>query len=329
MKAIIFENYGAPEKVLKIGEVEIPIPKDNEVLIKIYATAINDYDWNLVSGKPLLYRMMFGLLKPKKNIPGIEFSGVIERIGGVVDELKIGDAVFGDISEFGFGTFAEYICVNEKSVVKKTKELSFEEATTVPHAFALALQALKDIGQIKKNQKILINGGGGGVGLFAVQIAKVYGCHVTGVDSSEKLELMKSVGFDTVIDYKITNFTQENVAYDLVLDCKTNQSVFAYKRVLKDKGNYVTIGGQLTKLFSVVLWGKIISLFSAKQFQLVGLQQNKELDYFMELFKQKKIKSIIDGPYLFEDIPRLIQYFGKGKHKGKIVIKMNVDSPMD
>ncbi|MCE7992525.1 MAG: NAD(P)-dependent alcohol dehydrogenase [Roseivirga sp.] len=323
MKAVLFEKYGLPEKVLKIKEVAKPTPKDDEVLIKIEATTINDYDWSLVRGKPYFYRLMFGMVKPKRHIPGMELSGVVEGIGANVRSLKEGDAVFGDTSAYGFGTLAEYICIHEKAVIKKPDDLSFEETTSIPHAFTLALQALKDIGNISEGQKVLINGGGGGVGTLGLQLAKLHNCQVTGVDSGEKLEMMKSIGFDFVLDYKQINFTKNGEEYDLILDCKTNKSAFSYLRSLKSKGKYVTIGGKLSSLIGVLFWGKIISVFSPKKLQIVSLKANKDLDYICELITQNKMKCEIDGPYSLEDVPRLIQYFGEGKHKGKIVIKTN------
>ncbi len=323
MKAVIFKKYGLPEKVLEIREVEKPIPKDNEILIKIYSTAVNDYDWSLIRGKPFLYRLMFGFFKPKHFISGMELSGIIDAVGSNVQKMKVGDAVYGDISTYGFGSFAEYISVNEMAVIKKPNEMSFEEATAIPHASLLALQALRDKGDIRHGQKILINGAGGGVGTFGLQLAKLYNCEVTGVDSGEKLEMMKSIGFDYVIDFKKVNFTKNGLQYDLILDCKSNKSPFSYLKSLKPNGKYVTVGGKLVSLFKILFWGKIFSFFSSKKLQILSLRPNDGLDYINELFKQNRIKCILDGPYPIEEIPRLIRYFGDGEHKGKIVIKMN------
>jgi NADPH:quinone reductase-like Zn-dependent oxidoreductase len=293
--------------------------------VQIRATSINDYDWSLVRGKQYLYRMLFGMFKPKNQIPGMELAGLVKGIGSKVRGFKVGDAVFGDTSEFGFGTFAEYICIHEKAVIKKPDELSYEAAASIPHAFSLALQGLRDLGQIKKGQKVLINGGCGGVGTIGLQLAKLLECEVTGVDSGEKLEMMRSIGYDRVLDYRKTNFTKNEEEYDLILDCKSNQSAFSYLRSLMPQGKYVTIGGNLTSLLNILFWRKLISLFSPKKLHILSLKPNKGLDYFIELFNQNKIKCQIDGPYLLEAIPGLIQYFGEGKHKGKIVIKMNAE----
>jgi len=324
MKAILFDKYGMPEQVLGLKEVALPAPKEHEVLIKIKATTVNDYDWSLVRGKPYLYRLMYGLRKPKHQISGMELSGTIEAIGTNVQNLKVSDAVFGDTSNYGFGTFAEYICINENAVIKKPDLLSFEEAAAIPHASTLALQAIRDIGKIKQGQKVLINGGGGGVGTIGLQLAKLHDCEVTGVDSHEKLDMMKSIGFDHVMNYKQVDFTQTGNLYDLILDCKTTKSALSYLKALNSNGKYVTIGGDVVKLIKVLFWSKIMSIFSTKKLQLLSLKPNVGLDYICDLLKQGKIKCVIDGPYPFEDIPRLIQYFGDGNHKGKIVIKMNL-----
>tara|TARA_R110000868_G_scaffold37111_14_gene131606 strand:+ start:16649 stop:17635 length:987 start_codon:yes stop_codon:yes gene_type:complete len=325
MKAILFEKYGAPEQVLELKEVATPTPKENEVLIKIYATAINDYDWSIVRGKPYLYRLMFGLFKPKFKVSGMELAGIVEAIGPEVEHLKVGDAVFGDISDFGFGTFAEYISINEHAVLKKPDELSFEVAAAIPHASTLALQALRDIGKIQQDQKVLINGGGGGVGTIGLQLAKLNNCYVTGVDTKEKFSMMTSLGYDHVIDYTKVDFTKTAVKYDLILDCKSNRSPFSYLKALKPNGLYVTIGGKLTSLLSIFFWSKLIALFSTKKLQILSLKPNVGLDHICTLIEENKIKSEIDGPYPLEETARLIQYFGEGKHKGKVVLKTNTN----
>lgn len=325
MKAVTYQKYGSPEQVLQIKEVTKPTPKDNELLVKIKATTINDYDWSMVTGKPNLYRLMFGLSKPKHSIPGMELSGIVEATGAKVTAFNVGDAVFGDISGYGFGTYAEYVCVPEKVVLKKPESISFEEAAALPHAATLAFQALHDMGMLQQGQNILINGGGGGVGTIGLQLAKRYNCTVTGVDSNEKLEIMTSLGYDSVIDYKTTNFTKINTQYDLILDCKTNRSALAYLNVLKPKGKYITVGGKLSKLFGILFWGKLISIFSSKKLSILALKANKGLSEIIDLHQQQQIKSYIDGPYSLEEIPRLVQYFGEGKHKGKIVIQTDAE----
>ncbi|MBN3581840.1 NAD(P)-dependent alcohol dehydrogenase [Algoriphagus aestuarii] len=322
MKAQVFERYGKADQVLHLSEIEKPTPKDNEVLVKIVATAINDYDWSMVRGKPFLYRLMFGLTKPKSKIPGMELSGIVEAIGSKVTQKRVGEAVFGDISNFGFGTFAEYIAVPENELLSKPDKLSFEDAAALPHAATLAYQAIKKIGGIQKGQKILINGGGGGVGTLGLQIAKTYQCHVTGVDSGPKLQMMHALGYDQVLDYKETDFTRTGETYDLILDCKTSSSAFSYLKALKENGNYISIGGHANKLISLLFWGKILSVFTNKKLQILALKPNEGLDELAEMVISGQLKSQIDGPYSLEEVPRLIQYFGEGLHQGKIVIKL-------
>lgn len=321
MKAAYFTEYGAPEKVLTIKDIEKPTPKDNEILIKVHAAAVNDYDWSLVTGKPKIYRTFFGFFKPK-HPSGMEVSGVIEAIGEKVEKWRVGEEVYGDTSNFGFGAFAEYMSINENAVVKKPSGMSFIDAASLSHASLLALQGLRDVGKIKSGQKILINGGGGGVGSFGIQIAKSYNCEVSGVDSEDKLAMMKEMGFDHVIDYRKEDFTKMGIEYDLILDCRSNKSPFACLKALKKEGKYVCIGGEVSTLLSLLFWGGILRLFSKKRISILGLKSNVGLDYIQDLYSQNKISCTIDGPYPLDEIPRLIQYFGEGRHKGKIVVQV-------
>ena len=322
MKALVFKKYGSPE-VLQLREITKPTPEENEVLVRIHATAVNDYDWSMIRGKPYLYRLLFGLLKPKHQIPGMELSGTIEALGTNAKSFKIGDHVYGDISTYGFGGFAEYVCINEKALVIKPDKMRFEEATAIPHAATLALQGLVDAGDIKKGQKILINGAGGGMGTFGLQIAKLYDAEVTGVDTGDKLKMMEEIGFDHIIDYKKEDFTKNGQKYDLILDAKTTRSTFDYLRALSSKGKYVTVGGYLNRLFPMFLLKPWISIFSTKRIQIVALKPNKDLNYISELFEAGKIRPVIDGPFNLSQLPEAIQYFGEGRHQGKVVIVNN------
>jgi NADPH:quinone reductase-like Zn-dependent oxidoreductase len=322
MKALVFTKYGSPE-ILQLREISKPTPKENEVLVKIHATAVNDYDWSMIRGKPYLYRLLFGLLKPKHQIPGMELSGTVEALGTNAELFKVGDAVYGDISAYDFGSFAEYVCINEKALVIKPDKMSFEEATAIPHAAALALQGLVDAGDIKKGQKVLINGAGGGMGTFGLQIAKLYEAEVTGVDTGDKLKMMKEIGFDHIIDYRKEDFTKNGQTYDLILDAKTTRSSFDYLRALRSKGKYVTVGGYLNRLFPMFLTKPWISIFSTKRIYIVALKPNKDLNYISELFEAGKIRPVIDGPFNLSEAAKAIQYFGEGKHSGKVVIQMN------
>ena len=322
MQAIVFNKYGPPD-TLQLKEVAKPIPKENEVLVKIHATAINDFDWSFVRGKPYLYRLIFGLTKPQSKIPGMELAGTIETVGSEVTKFKVGDAVCGDISNYGFGTFAEYISINEKALVPKPANMSFQEAAAIPHASTLAYQGLIEIGHIQPGQQILINGAGGGVGTFALQIAKRFKAEVTGVDTGPKLDMMKSLGFDHVIDYKQNDFTKNGSSYDLILDAKTNRPPFSYIRSLKEGGKYVTVGGYITSLLQILVFKPIIASTSSKSVHIVALKSNKGLDYINDLFDMGILKPIIDGPYPLEKAPELLQYFGEGRHKGKVILSIN------
>jgi len=325
MKAYNIKNYGEPHKVLRLLEVEKPEPKNTEVLVKVCATTINDYDWCITTGKPFTYRLIFGIFSPKKKLrlPGMEVSGIVEQVGNNATKFKVGDAVYGDLSQFGFGSFAEFLCIDEKALARKPDTMSFEEATSIPHAAMLAVQGLRDIGQLKYGQKILINGGGGGVGSFGIQIAKLYNADVTGVDTGEKLKAMKTQGFDTIIDYKTEDFTKSDQQYDLILDCKTNRSLWKFLKVLKPEGKYVSIGGRSGKLLQMPYMSPLLKLFSKKRIHMTMLKANKDLEYINTLYEDKKIHCIIDGPYSFDKIPWAVQRFGDGLHHGKIVIKVN------
>ncbi len=318
MKALVYKNYGPPEKVLHLMEVPDPEPKSNEVLVKIRATAINDYDWAMVRGKPYPYRLLFGLFKPKHLIPGMEIAGVVEKVGRDVLHFKPGDEVYGDISAFGFGGLASHVCVNEKAIIHKPVLMRFEDAASISHAAMLAYQGLVDIGEINKGEKILINGAGGGMGSFAVQIAKEYDANVTGVDSAIKLDLMRSLGYDKVMDYKTVDFTKQGDKYDIILDAKTNRSPFAFTKALKPGGRYVTVGGDIPNLLQLLIFKRFIK----QKMSILSLKPNEGLEVINALFEANKLKFAIDGPYSLNEGPKLINFFGKAAHKGKIIISI-------
>ncbi len=319
MKAIVYTKYGGPE-VLQLKEIEKPFPKDNEVLIKIAAVSINDWDSGLLQGD-FINRVLYGLLRPKKKILGSDIAGRIEAVGKDVKQFKTGDEVYGDLSG-KWGGLAEYVCARENALALKPAAMSFIEAAAIPQAAMLAVQGLIDKGQIKQGQKILINGAGGGVGSFAIQIAKLYGAEVTGVDSSLKLDMLRSLGFDHVIDYTKEDFTKNGQCYDLVLDVKTNRSVFDYTGALCSNGVYVTVGGSMPRLLQALFFGPLISLMYKKHIRIVALKLNKDLAYMNELFEAGKVKPVIDGPYRLDEAAEVFRLFYKGAHKGKIVITM-------
>lgn len=321
MKAIVYTKYGTPD-VLQLKEVEKPVLRDNEVLVKVHAASINSWDWDMVRGKPLVVRM-WGFFKPKYRIPGCDIAGRVEAIGKHVKKFNPGDEVYGDMCESGFGAFAEYKAAKENALAQKSPAMSFEQAAATPQAAMMALQALRDVGKIKPGQKLLINGAGGAVGTFAVQIAKLYGAEVTGVDHPEKFDMMQSIGFDHVIDYTKEDFTKTAKRYDMILDVRTDRSIFAYFRALNRHGIYATVGGQLNRIAGALLlvrWW--LTPFSKKHYRMVAMKANRDLDYMNELFESGLVKPVIHGTYTLAEVPEAFRLFRKGLQKGKIVITM-------
>ena len=319
MKAIVYTKYGGPE-VLLLEEVEKPLPKDDEVLIKVHAVSINDWDLGLLHGD-FINRMLNGLRKPKRTILGSDVAGRIEAVGKNIKRFKIGDEVYGDLSG-QWGGFAEYVCAPEKALALKPAVMSFEEAASIPQAAMLAVQGLIDKGKIHAGQKLLINGAGGGVGTFGVQIAKLYGIEITGVDSAVKLDILRSIGFDHVIDYTREDFTKNGQRYDLILDAKTNRSMFDYARALTPNGVYVTVGGSISRLLQALFLGPLISMIYKKHIRIVSLKTNKDLIFMNELFESGKVKPVIDGRYKLDEFYEAFRIFDKAEHKGKVVITM-------
>lgn len=323
MKAMIHTEYGPPD-VLELRDVEKPVPKNGEVLVRVHAASINDWDWGLLRGKPFVNRMLYGVRKPKVQILGCDIAGQVEAVGTNVRRLQPGDEVFGDLCQCGFGGFAEYVCAREGALELKPAAMTFEEAAAIPHAAMLALQGLRNKGQMCSGQRLLINGAGGGVGTFGVQLAKLHDIEVTGVDSSGKLDMLCSLGFDHVIDYAQVDFTQTGQRYDLILDVKTNRPISHYARTLSINGRYVTVGGSTARLLQAVIQGPWISITRKRRIRVVALEPNKDLAYINELFEAGKFKPVIDGPYPLSDLPEALRYFGTGDHKGKVVISVRV-----
>ena len=322
MKAIVYQKYGSPD-VLELKEVEKPTPKDNEVLIKVHAAAVNSTDLGFLEGKPFVVRLMLGLLKPKLKILGCDIAGRVEAVGRNVKQFQPGDEVFGDISGCGLGGFAEYVCARENVLALKPDGMTFEEAAAVPQAAVLALQGLRNKGQIQPGQKVLINGAGGGVGTFAVQIAKSFGAFVTGVDSTGKLDMMRSIGADRVIDYTQEDFTKNGQVYDLILDVVTYRSIFDYKRVLGPKGIYVMLGGgSWARVYQTMFLGPLISMTGSRKMGILMHKPNKGLAFIKELFEAGKVVPVIDRRYSLSKVAEALRYFGEGHAKGKVVITL-------
>jgi len=321
MKAIVCTKYGPPD-VLQLKEVEKPTPKDNEVLIKVHAASVNDWDWGLLRGKPFMNRLFLGLLKPKNKILGGDIAGRVEVVGRNIKQFQPGDVVFGDLSGCGFGAFAEYVCARENAITLKPASMTFEEAAAVPQAAILALLGLRDKGQIQPGQKVLINGAGGGAGTFAVQIAKSFGAEVTGVDSTRKLDMMRSIGADQVIDYTQEDFTKNEQHYDLILDFAAYHSIFDYKRALNPKGIYVMVGGSSARFFQFMFLGLWILMTTSKKMGILMHKANKDLAFMIELLEAGKVVPVIDRRYTLSEVPEALRYFGEGHARGKVVITL-------
>jgi len=313
MKAIVYTKYGPPD-VLQLKDVEKPTPKDDEVLVQVHAASLNAEDVDFLRGKMQMSR------KPRYKIPGSDIAGRIEVVGKNVKQFQPGDEIFVDLSVCGFGAFAEYACVPEKEISLKSASVTFEEAATLPQAAILALQGLRDKKQIQPGQNVLINGAGGGVGTFAVQIAKLFGAEVTGVDSPEKLDMVRSIGADHVIDYTQEDFTKSERHYDLILDVVVSHSISDYKRVLNPKGILRMVGGSLAKVFKAALLGPLIS--RSKKMSIVVWKPNKKEDmgFLTELLESGKVVPVIDRRYPLSETAEAFRYFEGGLHQGKIVI---------
>lgn len=320
MKAIVFARYGTADD-LQLRDVAQPAPTDDEVLIKVHAVSINDWDWQILQGIPFSNRMTFGLRRPRRHILGSDVAGRVEAVGRKVEGLRPGDGVFGDLSG-RWGGFAEYVCAREDAVVRIPTGMTFVEAAAIPQAATLALQGLRDVGRIQRGQRILINGAGGGVGTFGVQLAKLSEAEVTGVDSTGKLDMLRSLGFDHVVDYTQEDFTRRGVRYDLILDVKTDRPLRDYLRVLDPGGTYVTVGGATGSLVRVMLSKPLVALVGTKKVALVFLKPNKDLDHICELYATGKLRPVIDGPYGLAEVPAVMRYFAEGKHEGKVVIRL-------
>ena len=325
MKAIVCTKYGSPEDALQLKEVPKPAPKDNEVLVKVHAASLNAADFEILRGA--WTARMGGPLKPMHKIPGSDVAGRVEAIGKNVKQFQPGDDVFGDLFMSGFGAFAEYVSVSENVLELKPVSMTFEEAVTYPQAALIALQGLRGKRQIEPGQKVLINGAGGGMGTFAVQIAKYFGAEVTGVDSASKLDMLRAIGCDHVIDYTQEDYTKSGERYDLILDVAAHGSVFDYKRALSPKGIYVIIGGSRATIFQVVFLGPLITMTGSKKMGLNPFKTNKKEDlaFLIELFEAGKVKPVIDRRYPLSEVPEALRYLEEGRAKGKLVITLEHD----
>jgi NADPH:quinone reductase-like Zn-dependent oxidoreductase len=325
MKAIVCPKYGAPD-VLQLREMEKPISKDNEVLIKVHAASINAYDWHILRGDPFLVRMTVGLFKPRDAIPGADVAGMVETVGKNIKGLKEGDAVYGCLEKCNHGAYAEYTCATENAVALKPADTTFEEAASVPMAAVTALQGLRDIGHIRAGQKVLINGASGGVGTFAVQIAKSFGAEVTAVCSKRNLDMARSSGADHVIDYAEEDFTGNPQRYDLILDVAANHSTAEYMRILKPQGICVVVGFSTMGhfLFQVSFLGSLLSKKGGKRIAMLAANNSdsKDLIFMNGLLEARKVVPVIDGCYPLGETAKAFRYFEKEHARGKVVIQV-------
>lgn len=324
MKAIEYTEYGSPN-VLRLNDVEIPSPKDNEVLVKIHAASANPLDWHLMRAEPFLARFENGLLKPKNTKLGADVAGRVEARGKNATQFQIGDAVFGAHYIKDLGAFAEYVCMPENLLAQKPENISFEAAAAVPIAAYTALQGLRDKGKIQSGQKVLINGASGGVGTFAVQIAKSFGTEVTGVCSSRNLDLVRSIGADHVIDYTKEDFTRGGQQYDLIFDAVGNCSVADYKRALRPNGICSVAGfTKLSLFFQVFLLGSFVSATGSQEigFMETARPDRNDLLFLKELLESGKVVPVIDRTYPLSQVPEAIAYLEEGRARGKVVISV-------
>ncbi len=327
MKAVVYDYYG-PSEVLRLKDVAKPSPKDNEVLVRVHAASVNAADWRMMRADPFLVRLYAGLLKPTKfQTLGADIAGRVEAVGKKVLQFHPGDEVFGDISASGFGGFAEYKCASERELVLKPAALSFVEAAAVPMAALTALQGLRKQGQLHPGQRVLIHGASGGVGTFAVQLAKYFGADVTAVCSTGKADLARSLGADHVIDYTQEDFTKSNRLYDLILGVNGNRSIFDYKRALTSTGAYVMVGGNTGQLFQALLLGPLISLVGRQKIgSLTSVPNQRDLLFIKELLETGRIKPVIDRRYPLSEVPEAVRYVEAGHATGKVVITLERDA---
>lgn len=321
MKAIVRDRYGSPD-VLHMDEIDTPAPGHDQVLVRVHAASLNTADSDLLRGRPRVARLGTGLRRPKTRRVGLDVAGRVEAVGRTVTALRPGDEVWADLFAFGHGSFAEYVCAPATAFAPKPTSTTFEKAATVPHSGILALQGLLGKGPIRPGQKVLINGAGGCVGPFAVQIAKSFRAEVTGVDHTSKLDMLRAIGADHVIDYTHEDFTRNGQRYDLILDIAANRSILHYRRALSADGRYVLIARSLGGFLQALLLGACISLASSKRMGVFTWVANKreDLDLLSELLEGGRIKPLIDKRYGLEEIPQAFQHLEQGLARGKLVV---------
>jgi NADPH:quinone reductase-like Zn-dependent oxidoreductase len=325
MKAFVRSRYGSPD-VLTLEDVELPEVKDGDVLVRIRAASLNQADLDYLTGTPLLTRMGTGIRKPRNRGLGLDVAGIVEAVGKGVTAFKPGDEVFGDLTEFGYGAFAELASAPERAWSPKPAGLTMEEAATIPQSAILALQGLRSGKRIRRGDKVLINGASGNLGPFAVQIAKALGAEVTGVSSTAKMDMVRAVGADHVIDYTSEDYTKSGQRYDWIVDAVGNRSLLAARRALKRGGTYVMVGGSTRGIFAALLLGPFISLLGRRK---VGLMmwwkpfKKDDVALLKELIAAGRIAPVIDRRYPLAEVPDALRYLASGQARGKVVITIS------
>lgn len=321
MKAVVYTEYGPPD-VLQLKEVKTPAPRDDELLIRIHAVSVNGSDKESLIGKPL-YARLGGLRKPGRQILGSDIAGHVEAVGKSNTEFQPGDEVFGELPGY-HGGFAEYVCTKGKTLIKKPASMTYEEAAAIPQGGALALHGIREKGRVQPGQKVLINGAGGSAGSFAVQLAKLHMAEVSGVDDAGKLDFLRSLGADHVIDYRREDFTRNGNQYDLILDLIGHRSIFACQRALRTDGTYFFVGGSVALLFQALLLGPLINRISHKNMGILMVPQRRDdLITMTELWEAGKVVPLIDRRYSFSEVPDALRYVAEGRAKGKVVITVD------
>lgn len=321
MKAIVCHTYGSPD-VLALEEIHPPTPGDDEVLVRILAASANALDWRLLRAEPFFIRLAgLGLLSPKHKILGADVAGRVEAVGKNVRRFAPGDAVFGDVMPTGMGGFAEYVCTREEQLAAKPVNLTFEEAAAVPVAAVTALQGLRDHGQVQPGHKVLITGAGGGVGTFAVQMAKAFGAEVTGVCSTDKQQLVQSLGADRVVDYTRQDPIAGGERYDLVFDVAAYRSILDYRQVLSPQGRYVMVGGATIRFFQFMLLRPWMALIGGMTMSVFTAKANpSDLEILKGMLEAGTIAPVIGRRHTLEEVPEAIRYIEQGHATGKVVI---------
>lgn len=320
MKAVVHDRYGGPEE-LRLADIPIPQLGPDDVRVRVRAASINSWDWDLLTGRPLAFRLALGLFRPRVRVLGADVAGEVEAVGSAVTRFAVGDHVFGDLSGATWGGFAELACAPQSMWWPKPATMSFEQAAALPQAGSMALQGLCDDGMIARGQSVLINGAGGGVGTFAIQIARAFGAEVTGIDRTDKLDLVRSLGAERVVDFTREDFARDTERYDLVLDVTAQRSMFAYARVLRRGGTYVMLGGAPRFIVQMLVLKPWMSRVHHKRMRLTMAKPNFGMADLVGRFEAGTLSPIIDRTYPLDQVPEALRHFGRGAH-GKIVVRV-------